>query len=48
MKTTLEKTLDVVAHAVVYGGILLFLWIMVGGMFGAAWAVAARVYEWLT
>lgn len=48
MNKTLERTLEAVANCIVWGGILLFLWVMLGAMFGAAWAAAAHVFEWLT
>jgi len=47
MKNVL-RAVDILAHVVVYGGILMFLWIMLGAIFGGAWAVATRVHGWLT
>ena len=41
------RVIDAIATAVVYGGILMFLWVMLGAVIGAAWAVATRVYGWL-
>lgn len=47
MKNVLRAA-DILAHVVVYGAILMFLWIMLGAIFGGAWAVATRVHGWLT
>ncbi|MEY5099055.1 MAG: hypothetical protein RJA36_1774 [Pseudomonadota bacterium] len=42
------KAIDLLANIIVYGGILLFLWILVGALLGAVWAVAARVFWAMT
>jgi len=44
---TVSRAVDILAHLVVYGGILLFLWVMIAGVMGAFWAVANRVHAWL-
>ena len=43
-----NRFIDAIATIVVYGGILMFLWVMLGAIVGAAWAVASLVHEWLT
>lgn len=45
---TVSKAVDILAHVVVYGAILMFLWIMLGAIFGGVWAVATRVHNWLS
>lgn len=40
----LLKACEIVANVVVFGGILLLLWVMVGALLGGVWAVATRVH----
>lgn len=42
------QIIDALATIVVWGGILMFLWIMLGAIVGAAWGVATLVHGWLT
>lgn len=42
------QIIDSLATIVVWGGILMFLWVMLGAILGAAWAAAVFVYGWLT
>lgn len=39
--------LDAFAHTVVYGGILMLLWVLLGAVLGATAAVATRVFQWM-
>lgn len=44
VKRAILFAVDLVAHLVVYSGILILVWVLLGAMFGIAWTAANAVF----